>query len=254
MRIDSLVLVGENRFGASLELAEALGYLAAFDVPALVAAPARPHGYRLEPANEKLAGAADNYGDRVARLGRVDPWEGRAALAEAERCLTVLGCRGLFLHPAEEVFPVAQAMDLLAIATGHSAPVVISTGHYAQSEPLQVAELAARWPSLPIIMTSGGQTNISGLGMTEAWIALRRCRNLFVMTNGVYRQDFVESLVDEFSPKRVLWASSAPLFDLKFEHARIVSARMTASARDEVEGLNADRLLFAASERPWRYS
>jgi hypothetical protein len=69
------------------------------------------------------------------------------------------------------------------------------------------------------------------------------------MTNGEYRQDFIERLTSEFSPERVLYASCAPVFDPVFEHKRIRSARMTDKARSAVEGGNATRCSTSDGQR-----
>jgi predicted TIM-barrel fold metal-dependent hydrolase len=93
-----------------------------------------------------------------------------------------------------------------------------------------------------VVLTNGGQINISGLSMADAWLALTSHGNLLVMTNGEYRQDFIERLASELGPERVLYASCAPVFDPAFEHKRIRSASMTDKARAAVEGGNAARL------------
>jgi predicted TIM-barrel fold metal-dependent hydrolase len=242
MIVDALMLLGENRFGPTLEVPDALALCNRLGVDKLVAAPARPLDYHLEPANERLATAARGSGGRLAALGRVDPLNGRAAGAEARRCLDELGCVGLFLHPGEESFPVTAARHVFEVAAEHRAPVVVATGWFALSEPLQVAQAAADVPDTPVVLTNGGQINISGLSMADAWLALTSRGNLLVMTNGEYRQDFIERLVSELDPERVLYASCAPVFDPLFEQKRIRSARMADEARSAVEGGNAARL------------
>jgi uncharacterized protein len=240
--VDALMLLGDNRFGPTLEVPEALALCERMGIDKLVAAPARPSDYHLEPANERLAGAAWASGGRLAALGRVDPLNGRAAEAEARRCLDDLGCVGLFLHPGEESFPVTTARHVFEVAAARRAPVVVAAGWFALSEPLQLAQVAAEVPDLPVVLTNGGQINISGLSMVDAWLALSSHDNLLVMTNGEYRQDFIERLTVELDPERVLYASCAPVFDPVFEHKRIRSARMTGQARAAVEGGNAARL------------
>lgn len=242
MIVDALMLLGENRFGPTLAVPDALAQCRRLGIDKLVAAPARPLDYHLEPANERLAAAAADSGGRLAALGRVDPLNGAAAAAEARRCLDELGCVGLFLHPGEEAFPVTAARHVLEVAAERRAAVVVATGWFALSEPLQVAQAAADVPDLPVVMTNGGQVNISGLSMADAWLALTSHDNLLVMTNGEYRQDFIERLASELSPERVLFASCAPVFDPVFEQKRIRSARMTDEARSAVEGGNAARL------------
>jgi predicted TIM-barrel fold metal-dependent hydrolase len=244
--VDALMLLGENRFGQTLEVPDALAVCRQLGIDKLVAAPARPLDYHLEPANERLAAAARESGGRLAALGRIDPLNGWRAVAEARRCFDDLGCVGLFLHPGEESFPVTAARRVLELAAERRRPVVVATGWFALSEPLQVAQAAADFPDLPVVMTHGGQINISGLSMADAWLALNASDSLFVMTNGEYRQDFIERLASELGPERVLYASYAPAFDPVFEHKRIRSARMTGDARAAVEGGNAARLFQLA--------
>jgi predicted TIM-barrel fold metal-dependent hydrolase len=142
----------------------------------------------------------------------------------------------------EEAVPVSQAVSVFEVASDRSVPLVIATGYFALSEPLQIAELAAAFPDVTIVMTTGGQINISGLAMTDAWLALTTHSNLHVTTNGEYRQDFIERLVGDLDPSRVLYASFAPVFDARFELRRVRSARMSETARAEVEGDNAQRI------------
>lgn len=242
MAIDGLMLLGENRFGPALEVRDATNLAEALDLAAIVAAPARPFDYVLEPANERLALAAKESNGRLHVLGRIDPLDGQRAVREAARCLVDLHTVGLFLHPAEEAFPVRVARPVLEVAREHRAPVVIATGFFGLSEPLQIAELAASFPEVPIVMTTGGQINISGLSMVDAWLALTQTPNLHVMTNGEYRQDFIERLASEFDHRRVLYASFAPVFDPAFELARVRSARFAPEVRQAIEHDNAARL------------
>ena len=240
--IDALMLLGENRFGRSVSVDEAYALADDLGIAGVVAAPARPSNYHLEPANEELAVRASRSGGRLAALGRVDPLNGSRAVAEAERCIKDLGCVGLFLHPGEEAFPVRSARPIVEVAGALGVPVIVAAGYFALSEPLQVAELAASAPAVPIIMSSGGQINISGLSMVDAWLALTKTPNLHVLTNGEYRGDYIERLASELDHRRVLYASFAPVFDAPFEVARIRSASLSDTARRAIEHENAARL------------
>ena len=99
--IDSLMLLGENRFGPTILPADALGLADSLGLEAVVAAPARPMDYHLGPANSALAAAAAASSGRLVALGRVDPTDGKRAIIEALRCLDELDCEGLFLHADE---------------------------------------------------------------------------------------------------------------------------------------------------------
>lgn len=89
-------------------------------------------------------------------------------------------------------------------------------------------------------MTPDGQVNITGLSTGDAWTALLDAPNLQVLTDGEYRQDFVERLVDELTA-RVLYGPFAPTFDRRFELRRVRAAQMTAEARATLEHGNAVR-------------
>ena len=247
--IDALMLLGENRFGRSLSTEGALAVADDLGLAAIVAAPARPLDYHLGPANDALAVAAGGSDGRLIPLGRIDPLDGARAVAEARRCVVDLGCAGLFLHPSEEAFPVRAARPVVDVAAELDVPVVIATGFFALAEPLQIAELAATVPSVPIVLTSGGQINISGLSMVDAWLALTSTPNLHVLTNGEYRQDFIERLATELDHQRVMQASFAPLFDPAFELARTRSARLSDDARVAIEHDNAARLFSRTATR-----
>src|SRR3954466_14448320 len=247
MLIDALVMAGPNLFAPSRRLVDVLSAARSHGIEAVVVAPGRPPEYALGPANDMLAADAEGRSE-VTRLGRVDPLQGRQAVAEARRCLEALGCAGLFLHPGEECFPVRAAVDVLHVAAESGAPVVVAAGLYGVSEPLQILDVAREVPEAPIVMTSGGQINISGLGMADAWAALTRAPSLHVMTNGEYRQDFIEKLATEL-PGRMMFGSFSPYFDQDFELARIRSARLSEVARREVEHASADRL-FRRRDRP----
>lgn len=250
MIVDSLVIAGENRFRPGIALADHVAAARRAGVEGLVAAPGRPHDYHLGPANDALAAAATASDMPVARLGRVDPLDGDRCLEEAARCLDELGCAGLFLHPGEEAFAVRLAGPVMELAADRGVPVVVAAGVYAMSEPLQIFDVARAHPKANIVMTSGGQINISGLGMIDAWFALEGSPNLHVMTNGEYRQDFIERLAGQFDASRVFAASFAPYFDLGYERRRVANARIEPDARALVEGDNACRLFGLQQPSP----
>ncbi|MEJ7798889.1 MAG: amidohydrolase family protein [Ilumatobacter sp.] len=250
MIVDALVIAGENRFRPGHELSEHIDVARRVGIDGLVAAPGRPIDYHLGPANDALAAASATADIPVARLGRVDPLDGDRCLVEAARCLDELGCAGLFLHPGEEAFPVRVTGELAALAADRGVPLVIAAGVYALSEPLQLLDLASAYPQASIVMTSGGQINISGLGMIDAVFALERAPNLSVLTNGEYRQDFIEQLAADLDPTRVLAGSFAPYFDMDYERRRVSSARIEPDARDLIEGGNAVRLFGLREPTP----
>jgi len=188
-----------------------------------VVAPAKPPGYHLGPANDAVARAVADGGDRLIGVARVDPLLGADACIELERALDELGLRGLLLHPWEETFRISDPRvdPVVEIARARGVPVLVAAGYPFVSEALQVAALARRFPEVTFVGTNGLQLNISGLGQTDAELALASAENLLLQTAGVYREDFIEGVVRRFGPRRVLWASAYPLFDPRLEVRRV---------------------------------
>lgn len=245
--IDSHVYVGESLYGGGVDADELIARIEAAGVHRAIAVPARPPGYHLGPANDVAAAAQCAYPDQLRCFARVDPNQGDAAVAELERALDTLGLGGLFLHPNEELFRINGPLvrPLMAVARERGIPVIVATGWLAVSEGPQVADLARQFPEVPIVMTNGGQINLSGLGQVDAEIALETCPNLTVQTAGTYREDFIEGCVRRFGAERVLYASSCPVMEPRLEVKRVQWAPNLSDAEKQLMlGANAERILW----------
>ena len=244
MTVDSLTFVGESLFGQRATVDELLRALDETEIERAVVCPLRPRSYRLEEANDAVAAAVAQHPDRLTGFARVDPNLGEDAEAELARATGELGLRGLFLHPWEETFRIHdRSVD--ALLDGLELPVLVAAGFPWLSEGLQVGELARRHPSVRIVATNGCQINISGLGQTDAELALAESPNLTVQTTAVYREDFLEGVCARFGAERLLYASGFPFFDPRLEVLRVRWApNLDEHARALVLGDNADRLLL----------
>lgn len=229
MRVfDSLVFLGRSFSRIELGEAELLHRMDDLGIDRVAVCPAKPPEYHLPPVNSWVASVVARHPDKLVFLCRVDPNRADAA-EETARCFNELDASGLFLHPAEELFRAndSRVDSAIAHARQRNKPLLVATGYPWVSEPLQVGAVAARFPDLPIVMTNGGQFNISGLGMADAWMALEQHPNLLVQTAGEYRQDFIENVASQIGGHRILFASSAPHFNQEFELTRARHAVLT---------------------------
>lgn len=247
MIVDGLVHLGTSHFGYALEAGAALAGLDVVGTDVALAAPVHPRGCDLAAANAAVGAAARDSGGRLVPLARVDPWDGDDAVAELRRAVGD-GARGLFLHPGEEHFAINddRVRPLVETAAELGVPVVAAAGTHLYSEPLQLGR-AAQWaPGNPFVCTNGGQLNISGLMGFDAQLALES-ENVHVHTTGMYREDFLEGVVAAFGAERLLFASAAPLFDVRYERARVDRAHFTDDQRRLILGGNAARLFGVAA-------
>ena len=237
-------MVGASIYGYKLSAEELLSSMAANGIDRSVISPVQPRTYRLEPENEAIAAAQARHPERFAGLCRVDPRQGEEAVAELRRCVLRLGLQGLMLHPMEEGYTVsdAPAVRLVKQAGALGVPVFVAAGYPWVAHAAQIRATAEAAPETTIVMSHGGQINISGLAQADAFLAMEACENLSIGTNGVYRQDFLEDCIAAFGPQRVLFASMAPVFDGSFELDRARSIKMEEADRPLVLGENAARI------------
>jgi uncharacterized protein len=243
--VDGLTFLGDSIFGYRATAADLLAAMDAAEIDRAVVCPVKPRTYRLARENERVADAVRQHAGRLVGFGRVDPLLGDEAAADAEAALTELGLCGLFLHPWEETFRAGASLvdPIVGVAQARGAPVLVATGYPWLAEPLQVADLARRFPDVTFLMTNGGQLNVSGLGQTDAELALAHNRNLILQTAGVYREDFLEGVVNRFGAERLVFASSFPLMNTRLELLRVRSLHVGEHEKAKVLATNLAGLL-----------
>jgi len=242
MIVDIHVHVGKSIFGYELTPEALLQNMERTGIDYSVLCPVQPFDYHLGPENDYMAEVVARHPQQLTALCRVDPRQGGKAIEEIRRAIGSLGLRGVFLHPWEEGYRVnSDAVVAVARTAGElGVPVMVSTGYPWLSHPLQVADLARQAQDTTIVMTNGGQINISGLAQMDAFTAMERQENLLVETAGVYRQDFLERVVQTFGAHRLLFGSNAPRMHQAFERDRALSAtKSDLQDQDLVLGGNA---------------
>lgn len=250
--VDAQVHIGQSIQGAEQTTDDLLRRMERLEIEMAVLVPFRPPDYRYEPQNDLILNACQAAPNRFYGLGRVDA-RLKSAAGEAERCLN-LGLAGIYLHPWEDAIAISdRKMDrILEVCARLRAPVMVEGGYPWVSEPTQIGDLAARFPDVQIIMTNGGQINISGMGQRNARLALEGHANIHMTTTGVYREDFIEEVLTEVDSARVLFGSQSPLFDQDFELHRVLWAHVDDPIKQMVLWDNAQRLFghFHASHEP----
>jgi predicted TIM-barrel fold metal-dependent hydrolase len=249
--IDAFAHLGQSLFGYGQTAHELLSRLDVAEIDQAVVCPVKPRGYHLGPANDLVAEAVARE-PRLLGLARVDPNLGEEAIAELDRAVQTLGLRGLFLHPWEELFRVNAPMvdPLLSLCAELQLPVLVAAGYPWVSEAAQVGDLARRFPSVSLVMTHGGQINISGLGQADAMQVLRKHPNVCIETSGVYRQDFLEDVATELGADRVLFGSNSPRMEPRLEVQRVRWAKVPEPDKAQILAGNAERLFRLAASGP----
>lgn len=153
------------------------------------------------PANDTVAAACAGSAGRLVPLGTVDPRRSWAA-DEVRRCAAELGCAGIKLHPWLQGFsPVQDILDPVAEAAIEvGLPLVFHDGTPPYSSPLQIANLAERFPELTVVLAHGGLFDL----WRDAVAAARRHPNVHITLCGtaplgIFRQVVASAGADKIS-------------------------------------------------------
>ena len=116
-----------------------------------------------------------------------------------------------------------------------------STGEDTKCRPQLFIDLAERFTNVNWILAHAGNKE---LGRIDAVEAAKACPNIFLETCTSYGDHgAIEFLVEGAGADRVLYGSDMPLMDARMQVGRIVTADISETAKRQVLGLNAIRLL-----------
>ncbi len=245
--VDAHVYIGKSINGYSLSAEQLLDSMDELGIERAVICPVQPYSYHLETENDRIANTIAANSHRLIGFCRVDPRQGKAALKELERSQG-LGLRGLLLHPWEEGYPVnsGDCVKLVALGAEIGIPILVEAGYPWVSHASQAADLCYRVPQATVMLSHGGQLNISGMARADVLAALTSHANLLVQTSGVYRQDFLEEVIKRFGVNRVIFGSTFPVMDQRFELLRAKNLRIKSEDKADILGGNMLRLFGSA--------
>lgn len=245
LKIDAHAYIGDNLFGFSRTPEVLLREMDRLAISKAVLCPNKPVGYALEPANRFVSETVRRHPDRFYGWVRVDPWQGKSALSELKVGIEVLGLVGLLLHPYEELFQISDRKvdPLMEYAESSSIPVLVEAGYHLLSHPLDLAELAHRFPKVTIIGTHGLQMDDAGFALTDSDLAMRECPNIIMESSGMYAPDNMIGVVEKLGVERLLFGSHSPWLNLEFELDRINRLALSEKQKEAVFGANILKVL-----------
>jgi predicted TIM-barrel fold metal-dependent hydrolase len=193
--------------------------------------------------NDYVLGAVRRWPKRFHGFATVNPWYGERAVIELHRSIAE-GLIGLKLHPVLQGFLLCDPLvhPVVEAAIDLNVPVFFHTGTPINALPLQLSELALRYPEGRFIM--------GHLGNPDFWLdvtaALQQAPNVW----GEVSRNLptaVKRVADAGFADRLIFGSDAPLLDLRLEVQKIGRWGLSAKMRDGIMAGNFMRLLRADS-------
>ncbi|NLF78893.1 MAG: amidohydrolase [Chloroflexi bacterium] len=176
---------------------------------------------------------------RFIAAASMNPNLGQAGLEEFRIAMEKWGFRGLKLMPVHYAFRSAStaADPLIAIAREFDVPVTIHSGNFF-CHPLEIAEMASRFPDVTFIMDHMGYRYY----VLEAILAAERCPNIYLLTTAVFEPHFIRMAIDRVGADRVVYGSNAPLVIPRLQLEVIRSLKLSPEDEDLICGKTAARI------------
>lgn len=207
---------------------------------------ATPNANQLRAINDETAGIIKRFPDYFIGFCYLNPNLGeKAVMAEATRCVTEYGFKGIKLEIANNASDacmkhVAKACRKLNIPVlQHSwSSVNFAPGMENHSDPDDTALFARRNPDVKIIMA-----HLVGIGYRGV-LAAKGLENVYVDISGAFPEDgLIEYAVEHLGSDHVLYGTDIPIRQSSVKIGAVLGAKLTEADRQNIFYNNTASLL-----------
>ena len=169
-------------------------------------------------------------------------------VAEIERCITA-GLKGVKMEATvictdRRLDPIMETARRLKVFILHHAWHQAVRTTEGESTPADIANLASRFPDVPIQMAHLGGARVRGV------LDIRPYPNILVDTSGSQPMgELIEYAVGMIGAERIVYGSDVPGRDFSAQLGRVWGARISEADRRKILYQNAERLLGLESTR-----
>ncbi len=190
--------------------------------------------------NDFILRTVREHPDRFIGFASVNPWYGLEAVSELRRSVE-LGLKGLKLNPSiQGVFANDEILfPIIDIANDYGIPVYCHTGTPMGSLPLQLADIANRFPHVNFIMGHMGSSDF----VNEVVPAMSRARNIFAETSKALDCRIIREVVAKLGASRVIFGSNCPGSTYEVELEKIELLELTPDDLEWVLGRTISNLI-----------
>jgi predicted TIM-barrel fold metal-dependent hydrolase len=201
-----------------------------------------------QQCNDRLAEWCAPFPDRFVPFCTVDPRRPEAA-DEMERCVSELGMRGVKLHNWLQGFSPLEGFmaPICEKAVELGIPLFFHDGTPPYATSLQIAQLAARYPKLKVILGHAGLHDL----WPEAIKAAKRYKNVYLCLCST-PPFAMERIVEEVAIGQIVFGTDGGLFHsaqqpyVGYRFREFEELEIPRDAKERILGSNALRLLGRA--------
>ena len=193
--------------------------------------------------NDETAAFVERQPERFIGFAYVSPLMAEGMVHELARAIDLLGFSAIKIYPPYSSWDLTDSIwdPVYAFANERSLALITHTGQEVTCQPIQVGEVAGRFPNAQFVIGHSGNAEPY---RTQAIEAAKRNPNVYLETCSTFREPgVVERLVEEAGADRVLFGSDVPLMDPRSQLGKIITADISDDAKRMVLGENARRVL-----------
>lgn len=163
-------------------------------------------------------------------------------LITLEKALKTKGISGVFLHPHWDTYPAESPLvhPIFDFLRSKDVPVMIYSGDAPYALPGQIANMASRYPDVPVIMGHMGKTEVYQGSINAAL----RSDNIYLETSGCNIREIIEDAVRKIGAERILFGTGWPGMSPYAEIVKIKSLRIHEKDKQKILYDNAYKLFF----------
>jgi len=193
--------------------------------------------------NDLTAQFVARHPNRFAGFAYVSPLMPERMVPELIRAIDQLKFVAIKLYPPYTPWPLNQPQwnPIYEFANERGLAIIFHTGPEPQSLPKFVGEIAPHYPHANFVIGHSGNTPDE---RAQAIAAAQANPNVYLETCSTFRTPgVIEQLVHEAGADRVLYGSDMPLMDPRSQMGKIITAQISADAKRQILGRNAQKLL-----------
>jgi uncharacterized protein len=190
--------------------------------------------------NQIIAKYVNDWPTRFMGYASVNPWYKEKACLEMHRALGD-GLCAIKINPLRQGFILVEKIcaPIFDIANKYKLIVYVVTGIGVLSMPLQLSEIARRYPEAIFIM---GRSGWSDFHMMDFLPSLQQAPNIYVETAYNF-PEVLNTVIRLIGSDRIVFTSDAPFSNMKLEIQKIMDLDIDALVCEKILNGNITRLL-----------
>ncbi|MCJ7636766.1 MAG: amidohydrolase family protein, partial [Nitrososphaeraceae archaeon] len=195
--------------------------------------------------NNLISETVRKYPDRFIGFACINPWFGEEGVDELKRAVSILGLKGLKLHPSMQGF---QANDhivypLIKTAEQLKIPIYIHSGTPTMSLPLQILDLAKNFSDATFILGHMGGADF----FLDVQNSFHKVNNVYLETSITCHSGYVKEAILRIGIDRIIFGSNSPISDIETEIIKIKVLNLNNDEVNKIMHTNLEKLLKMAN-------